>query len=227
MAVHHSRKELASLVVAWLWAVCINTSLASSFEYQVNLPGNQTTHHTPTQPFGRIETSVAINSIEQRSHQSNKKCEATLTSTQVHLFKEITVMCQYENISYNCGHHKLRLIKHCHFARNDPEHACFGAWNIKREWSLPYENCPDCVRNGQPQRVMSMKLDTEVPRFWNMLFALPSYPLIMTFCLLSCPIPLSFSNLIKLMPCHQSIKAYGSKVVYSGSFIWLNLSNDV
>ena len=91
--------------------------------------------------------------------------QVTLPLTRILLIIEVIVMCQYESISYNCGHDKLRLIKHCHFARNDPGHACFGAWSIKREWSLPYENCSDCVRNGQPQRVMSMKLDTEVPRF--------------------------------------------------------------
>ncbi|KAF2395528.1 hypothetical protein EJ06DRAFT_463857, partial [Trichodelitschia bisporula] len=50
-------------------------------------------------------------------------------------------MCQYEDIHYGCLHHKLRLIKHCHFARNDPHHACFGAWTVGRTWSLPCEHC--------------------------------------------------------------------------------------
>ncbi|KAI4846662.1 hypothetical protein E4T44_04936 [Aureobasidium sp. EXF-8845] len=50
-------------------------------------------------------------------------------------------MCQYENIHYGCGHAARRLIKHCHFARNDPNHQCFGAWSVKREWSNPTEYC--------------------------------------------------------------------------------------
>ncbi|THW21456.1 hypothetical protein D6C77_02758 [Aureobasidium pullulans] len=55
------------------------------------------------------------------------------------------VMCQYENIHYGCGHAVRRLIKHCHFARNDPNHQCFGAWSVKREWSNPTEYCRNCA----------------------------------------------------------------------------------
>ncbi|KAG9959816.1 hypothetical protein KCU61_g7163, partial [Aureobasidium melanogenum] len=54
-------------------------------------------------------------------------------------------MCQYENIHYGCGHTVRRLIKHCHFARNDPNHQCFGAWSVKREWSNPTEYCRNCA----------------------------------------------------------------------------------
>ncbi|THX02529.1 hypothetical protein D6D18_03983 [Aureobasidium pullulans] len=54
-------------------------------------------------------------------------------------------MCQYENIHYGCGHAVRRLIKHCHFARNDPNHQCFGAWSVKREWSNPTEYCRNCA----------------------------------------------------------------------------------
>ncbi|EOD48215.1 hypothetical protein UCRNP2_4994 [Neofusicoccum parvum UCRNP2] len=62
-------------------------------------------------------------------------------------------MCQYEAIHYHCSHVGRRLIKHCHFARNDPNHQCFGAWSIKREWKQPFENCPTCVAAGLPQQV--------------------------------------------------------------------------
>ena len=62
-------------------------------------------------------------------------------------------MCQYEGITYACTHSKLRIWKHCHFARNDPNHQCFGAWTIEREIELPKENCPDCVREGYPRLV--------------------------------------------------------------------------
>lgn len=62
-------------------------------------------------------------------------------------------MCQYEGITYACTHSKLRIWKHCHFARNDPNHQCFGAWTIEREVELPKENCPDCVGAGYPRLV--------------------------------------------------------------------------
>ncbi|KAI4844927.1 hypothetical protein E4T44_05917 [Aureobasidium sp. EXF-8845] len=69
----------------------------------------------------------------------------------IQIFKNPPEMCQYENIHYGCGHAARRLIKHCHFARNDPNHQCFGAWSVKREWSNPTEYCRNCayyVRQG-------------------------------------------------------------------------------
>jgi len=53
-------------------------------------------------------------------------------------------MCSYEKVTYRCGHEKRRLIKYCHFARNDPGHQCFGAWSDKRAWKQPREDCVDC-----------------------------------------------------------------------------------
>lgn len=55
---------------------------------------------------------------------------------------------QYEVIHFHCGHAGRRLIKHCHFARNDPNHQCFGAWSIKREWISANQLCQAC---GQQQ----------------------------------------------------------------------------
>ena len=68
-------------------------------------------------------------------------------------------MCQYESIHFSCGHVGRRLIKHCHFARNDPNHQCFGAWSIKREWTQPRENCAACIGSGLPQRVIGGGMD--------------------------------------------------------------------
>ncbi|KAF2202252.1 hypothetical protein GQ43DRAFT_392479 [Delitschia confertaspora ATCC 74209] len=57
-------------------------------------------------------------------------------------------MCQYENMIFPCGHDTRRLIKHCHFARNDPNHQCFGAWTYKRIWERDdTEECPLCPQN--------------------------------------------------------------------------------
>jgi hypothetical protein len=62
-------------------------------------------------------------------------------------------MCSYEENTYACGHVLKRLVKHCHFARNDPAHSCFGAWTISKYNNLPTENCPDCIKSGLPRRV--------------------------------------------------------------------------
>ncbi|EMD95807.1 hypothetical protein COCC4DRAFT_88721, partial [Bipolaris maydis ATCC 48331] len=55
-------------------------------------------------------------------------------------------MCSYNKITFFCKHFEYRVAKHCHFARNDPGHQCFGAWSVKREWDEPQELCKDCVR---------------------------------------------------------------------------------
>ncbi|KAF1846554.1 uncharacterized protein K460DRAFT_367308 [Cucurbitaria berberidis CBS 394.84] len=59
-------------------------------------------------------------------------------------------MCYYERI--NCGKCRItehRLIQHCHFARNDPGHQCFGAWNIKRERTHDCDSCIEGKRGDQ------------------------------------------------------------------------------
>ncbi|KAL2356324.1 hypothetical protein BJ546DRAFT_827966, partial [Cryomyces antarcticus] len=52
---------------------------------------------------------------------------------------------QYKAISFKCDHLQRRLIKHCHFARNDPKHKCAGAWRITRGWKYPDEICQTCI----------------------------------------------------------------------------------
>ncbi|KAF9739446.1 hypothetical protein PMIN01_02080 [Paraphaeosphaeria minitans] len=55
-------------------------------------------------------------------------------------------MCYFEKIHFvPCGHNDIRLIQHCHFARNDPNHQCFGSWNIKREWEQHESKCQKCI----------------------------------------------------------------------------------
>lgn len=57
-------------------------------------------------------------------------------------------MCFYEKINFRCSHTEYRLVQHCHFARNDPGHQCFGAWNLKREWNQSEANCTNCTRQA-------------------------------------------------------------------------------
>ncbi|KAF2208786.1 hypothetical protein CERZMDRAFT_17223, partial [Cercospora zeae-maydis SCOH1-5] len=47
-------------------------------------------------------------------------------------------------IHFHCGHASRRLIKHCHAARNDANHQCFGPWAIKRQWSFANQICEQC-----------------------------------------------------------------------------------
>lgn len=54
-------------------------------------------------------------------------------------------MCNHERIIYeDCQHRFLRLISHCHFARNDPFHQCWGVRAIKRLRRIIGEKCPGC-----------------------------------------------------------------------------------
>lgn len=64
-------------------------------------------------------------------------------------WQSIDPMCQFEVIHFSCGHSSRRLIKHCHFARNDPRHQCFGAWSVKREWTSRHEHCQSCAYQRQ------------------------------------------------------------------------------
>jgi hypothetical protein len=68
-------------------------------------------------------------------------------------------MCNYENVTYACGHTKRSLIKYCHFARVDPDHNCFGPWSIKRERTLPFDNCEDCIAAGAPRMIKPPKMN--------------------------------------------------------------------
>ncbi|KAF2027676.1 hypothetical protein EK21DRAFT_30538, partial [Setomelanomma holmii] len=53
---------------------------------------------------------------------------------------------QYEKINFSaCGHEEKRLASYCHFARNDPNHQCFGAWNYKYEWTQHQHKCNNCI----------------------------------------------------------------------------------
>jgi hypothetical protein len=59
---------------------------------------------------------------------------------------------KFEVIHFSCRHSGRRLIKHCHFARNDPNHQCFGAWSVKREWINANQVCHACGQQGVVRR---------------------------------------------------------------------------
>ncbi|EMF16776.1 uncharacterized protein SEPMUDRAFT_137520 [Sphaerulina musiva SO2202] len=66
-------------------------------------------------------------------------------------------MCQYEVIHFECGHSGRRLIKHCHFARNDANHHCFSAWVVKREWRS-LQVCQGCGQQADVRRNQQAQL---------------------------------------------------------------------
>jgi hypothetical protein len=67
-------------------------------------------------------------------------------------------MCYYEVIrSALCGHEERRLFQYCHFARNDQNHQCFGAWNIKRVREQSEVKCTQCTTGQPPLQVTSGK----------------------------------------------------------------------
>ncbi|SMQ46295.1 unnamed protein product [Zymoseptoria tritici ST99CH_3D7] len=72
--------------------------------------------------------------------------------------RHTSIMCQFEVIHFQCGHSGRRLIKHCHFARNDPNHQCFGAWSIKREWISANQICRECGQQANIRRAQQAQL---------------------------------------------------------------------
>jgi len=54
------------------------------------------------------------------------------------------MMCDYEEFLFDCGHSHQRLKSYCHFARNDPNHQCFGVKKLRDVWEQQTV-CDDCA----------------------------------------------------------------------------------
>lgn len=56
-------------------------------------------------------------------------------------------MCDWEEFQFLCGHHSSRLLSHCHFARTDPYHQCFGVKVIRHVWQqdMACQPCLDAI----------------------------------------------------------------------------------
>ncbi|KAK2038100.1 hypothetical protein LZ31DRAFT_139336 [Colletotrichum somersetense] len=52
-------------------------------------------------------------------------------------------MCDWEEFLFTCNHSIVRLKSYCHFARNDPNHQCFGVKVLRNSWrqNVPCDNC--------------------------------------------------------------------------------------
>ena len=56
-------------------------------------------------------------------------------------------MCDYQEFLFICSHSVVKLKSHCHFARNDPNHQCFGVQVLKKVWDVP-EICDKCSQRN-------------------------------------------------------------------------------
>ena len=64
-------------------------------------------------------------------------------------------MCDYEEFLFDCGHSQQRLKSYCHFARNDPNHQCFGVKKLRDVWEQR-QICEACMmkyNQAQQQQV--------------------------------------------------------------------------
>ncbi|KAI1502793.1 hypothetical protein F5X99DRAFT_377411 [Biscogniauxia marginata] len=62
--------------------------------------------------------------------------------------KEKDKMCDWEEFLFVCNHSTLRLKSYCHFARNDPNHQCYGVKMLRDSWLQEGQLCDDCLASG-------------------------------------------------------------------------------
>ncbi|KAB5572687.1 hypothetical protein GE09DRAFT_1217237 [Coniochaeta sp. 2T2.1] len=61
-------------------------------------------------------------------------------------------MCDLEEYRFNCGHNTFRLKAYCHFARNDPNHQCFGVKQLRESYEQ-YQKCESCQISEHQQQI--------------------------------------------------------------------------
>lgn len=57
-------------------------------------------------------------------------------------------MCDWEEFIFGCSCSYTKRKNYCHFARNDPNHQCFGVQVLKKVWDVP-EVCEKCANNNR------------------------------------------------------------------------------
>ncbi|KAF3760474.1 hypothetical protein M406DRAFT_244396, partial [Cryphonectria parasitica EP155] len=53
-------------------------------------------------------------------------------------------MCDWEEFIFGCSCSYTKRKTYCHFARNDPNHQCFGVQVLRKVWDVP-EACDRCM----------------------------------------------------------------------------------
>ncbi|POS80552.1 hypothetical protein DHEL01_v201053 [Diaporthe helianthi] len=56
-------------------------------------------------------------------------------------------MCDWEEFIFGCSCSYTKRKSYCHFARNDPNHQCFGVQVLKKVWEVP-EICDKCSQRN-------------------------------------------------------------------------------
>lgn len=56
-------------------------------------------------------------------------------------------MCDWEEFIFGCSCSYTKRKNYCHFARNDPNHQCFGVQVLKKVWDVP-EVCDKCSQKS-------------------------------------------------------------------------------
>lgn len=100
----------------------------------------------------------------QHVHSTRWNCTGTGTSTQdlsrtptdhpqdlhTYLRYSCSIMCDYEEFHFACGHRDERLLSYCHFARTDPINQCYGVKVIKAVWvkQCSCQFCIDAIRTA-------------------------------------------------------------------------------
>jgi hypothetical protein len=105
-------------------------------------------HHLNFKVFTKFESRpVRRQPFSHSTAPLNRHCLSRSTSLPGHPIIQTSTqaMCQFEKLNYGCGHEQFRIFKHCHFARNDPDHRCYGAWSISKELNAHQNKCPRCT----------------------------------------------------------------------------------
>lgn len=58
------------------------------------------------------------------------------------------IMCDWEEFIFGCACSYTKRKSYCHFARNDPNHQCFGVQVLKKVWDVP-EPCDRCAASNR------------------------------------------------------------------------------
>ncbi|CAN8105740.1 unnamed protein product [Discula destructiva] len=59
-------------------------------------------------------------------------------------------MCDWEEFIFGCTCTYTKRKNYCHFARNDPNHQCFGVQVLRKVWDVP-EACDRCASSRAAQ----------------------------------------------------------------------------
>lgn len=75
-------------------------------------------------------------------------------------------MCDWEEFIFGCSCSYTKRKNYCHFARNDPNHQCFGVQVLKKVWDVP-EICDKCSQRNNRTSSRSYQPYGQDPSKWT------------------------------------------------------------